>query len=651
MARKIILLLFFVFMALPAQAQTVSEMQEELRSLGMKLEYYTADTTPLKEKKAYVEKILDLRAKLEKLEKERSAAAAASGEDGGPVERNAPLLVLSEVRYDGEKGEAYGYDGYTVDHCISRDCDKYGRMLRVLKFADYPRTIRLGESFSVTVSNRTRNRFPEYHNNCRVDSGHREAQMPAHLFVSFNDRMNIETEGTKSLAPYCFQLTKKKWLWKEGYSAWSNEETLKATYRLELDKIDYLSGKNPMPQYYNYVVEEAVTSGVFKDGAPKGKTFKIGPFSRNERFDKDGYYLGDLDQGDLLTIRLGSELYPMALVYRLAKAGDKPPALAAVQPPEDMALTPEEIMEAVAAADRGDANAGKSLQDMINPDSPDVSELIMQWMMFAEPPENATEGASFKYEEWGRVYGRTANGAVIEKPDRLPDGAGSQTYGQYLWARAGKMDSVNHCTLKEYIEKKGKNIEACKGRYKAPAKQEAKKPEPVKTVKKAEPPKAAPVAKAPVAAPVKPKPGLKMNASNLQSFSLKAFDTRPYVLMAEYTMAYYPSKSNGKVTTMSDSNGEAFATSRDFKLPGAKNASGTLAIYWARGNQGAKNIKKYLKDFTSGYNGYGTTYYKYESPDRHAFIFMSTPEKKTKEQLRFLAEAALRYIEPYALPK
>ncbi len=98
-------------------------------------------------------------------------------------------------------------------------------------------------------------------------------------------------------------------------------------------------------------------------------------------------------------------------------------------------------------------------------DYPDAVALIEEWLRVAEPPQNATEGADLRYDPYGRLEGTTMTGTITLSG--RPDDAGSQPSIEYVWARADDLDSVDHCTLNEYVEMSinGGSLAYCMGRY------------------------------------------------------------------------------------------------------------------------------------------------------------------------------------------
>lgn len=122
-----------------------------------------------------------------------------------------------------------------------------------------------------------------------------------------------------------------------------------------------------------------------------------------------------------------------------------------------------------------DPNAGQSGDgsesttgepDGIDPSNPSIAALIDEWLTSAEPTQNATEGADFSYNEWGQLEGTSADGGVA-KPQSKPDAAQGRTSREHVWAEREKLDSVNHCTVGEFVERRlaGDIIDSCRGRH------------------------------------------------------------------------------------------------------------------------------------------------------------------------------------------
>lgn len=116
--------------------------------------------------------------------------------------------------------------------------------------------------------------------------------------------------------------------------------------------------------------------------------------------------------------------------------------------------------------DAGPSTTGTTATSELHPDNPDVARLITEWLTVAEPPQNATEGGNFWYNEWGQLSGTSADGRVAT-PRGRPETAAGQTSIEYVWAERDRLDSVNHCTVGEFVERRvtGESFEACRGRY------------------------------------------------------------------------------------------------------------------------------------------------------------------------------------------
>jgi beta-lactam-binding protein with PASTA domain len=104
-------------------------------------------------------------------------------------------------------------------------------------------------------------------------------------------------------------------------------------------------------------------------------------------------------------------------------------------------------------------------EEAIDPNDPNVAALIEEWRSIAEPPENATEGANFRYNPWGIKVGQAMTGTATA--NQKPDGVGSMTSPEFLWSQRTTLDSVDHCTLGEYVMARlnGNSMEHCRGKY------------------------------------------------------------------------------------------------------------------------------------------------------------------------------------------
>ena len=110
----------------------------------------------------------------------------------------------------------------------------------------------------------------------------------------------------------------------------------------------------------------------------------------------------------------------------------------------------------------GEGVRGKPIDPKtLDPNSTDVAGKIREWISVAEPPENAIEGNNFHYSNKGNIIG-TAAGGVIES--RHETGAFDPVF---LWENRRQLDSINHCTMEEYVVAKleQKSVIHCTGRY------------------------------------------------------------------------------------------------------------------------------------------------------------------------------------------
>ena len=107
-----------------------------------------------------------------------------------------------------------------------------------------------------------------------------------------------------------------------------------------------------------------------------------------------------------------------------------------------------------------------SKPESINPNNPRIAGLISAWVSSAEPPINATQGANTRYEPWGRFVGTTQSGVI--RTTRKPDDVGGKTSPEYLWDKRNQLDSVDHCTLGEFViaNLSNKSMANCKNRFK-----------------------------------------------------------------------------------------------------------------------------------------------------------------------------------------
>jgi beta-lactam-binding protein with PASTA domain len=109
--------------------------------------------------------------------------------------------------------------------------------------------------------------------------------------------------------------------------------------------------------------------------------------------------------------------------------------------------------------------AGPGSAGAPDPKSPQTAALIRQWLGVAEPPDNA-RGARLRYDEWGRAVGTGVSGETIS-PRARPDAAGGMSPAEFAWTLRDRLDSLDHCTLGEFVTRGGVTA-GCQGRHGAP---------------------------------------------------------------------------------------------------------------------------------------------------------------------------------------
>jgi beta-lactam-binding protein with PASTA domain len=106
--------------------------------------------------------------------------------------------------------------------------------------------------------------------------------------------------------------------------------------------------------------------------------------------------------------------------------------------------------------------------EALNPNTdPEVTGLIREWLSVAEPPENAVPGNNFHYDELGRLMGSGGGMETIRSHSSVEYGSGVTPEAKVWSEFRTKLDSIDHCTLEEYVVAKleKKSISHCAGRY------------------------------------------------------------------------------------------------------------------------------------------------------------------------------------------
>lgn len=97
-----------------------------------------------------------------------------------------------------------------------------------------------------------------------------------------------------------------------------------------------------------------------------------------------------------------------------------------------------------------------------------VRHTIDEWLGLAVPPANALFGTNYRYTKWGQLVGETETGRLIQAtqpPHEVNDRSISSH--RFVWQLRSSLDSVEHCTLEEYVTRRVAELstESCRHRY------------------------------------------------------------------------------------------------------------------------------------------------------------------------------------------
>ena len=117
------------------------------------------------------------------------------------------------------------------------------------------------------------------------------------------------------------------------------------------------------------------------------------------------------------------------------------------------------------AAAGADASPPPTDEAGVNPRNPDQAALIREWLRAAEPPQNADPDVRLRYTPYGQVEGKAKGGTITV--NAKPDDVGGRPSEEYAWSRRAELDSLNHCTLGEYVVARlnSRSTSGCGGRY------------------------------------------------------------------------------------------------------------------------------------------------------------------------------------------
>ena len=345
-----------------------------------------------------------------------------------------------------------------------------------LKLSGFPVEIAMGEPFSVDAELKMRHGYSANH----------ECQEPqAGLKDGFTIEMGVGPIGLRSrtlpktvLQSHCDQKTvcgerfgvnAGGWIIGEPCRTGNTEkdERISINGRFVPVKINPETGlKKGETRLYRYRLERKAADTAI---TPEGDLFA-------DWLDHKGEY-GSWNEL-IITVRLPT-LHPegggLRLFYR--PVPDNPVGVADYDHPEDLISPPRNEPwpgnEEIAKKEK-EGDGSRSSDAWVPGDKPiaidpnandpkdaDVSRLIREWISTARPPENAVKGNNVRYSNKGNVVGKV-RGGVIES--RHETGGIDPVF---LWTNKKKLDSVDHCTMEEYVvaRLKKESIRSCAGRY------------------------------------------------------------------------------------------------------------------------------------------------------------------------------------------
>ncbi len=143
------------------------------------------------------------------------------------------------------------------------------------------------------------------------------------------------------------------------------------------------------------------------------------------------------------------------------KVGSRVPRFGDLERPERTAVPETPGVEAGDTDARDQGRREATDPRSVDPKKEETALLIREWISTAKPPENAVEGNNVRYSNKGNVIG-TVRGGVIES--RHETGGIDPVY---LWTNKRQLDSIDHCTMEEYVVARLKNesVSHCAGRY------------------------------------------------------------------------------------------------------------------------------------------------------------------------------------------
>ena len=424
---------------------SLQQLEQELAQLKSQLPQYTAFETSLEDRKQYVNRVLELLKQI--------AALSDENDSAGDGQR----LILTGIQY---LEKPHQYAGYRHEQCPFNQCDPQ-KMKTVLTVHvdDYPSVIRIGDPFTFGATTTYKMKKPAGVAS-GFQNGHNMSQVAKVELDIGGASVDVSSEK-----PYVINGDTREALDVNNKASLSAEFVYAGQEKAGHEKSSI-----------HYKLTSLKKTGSFY-GASVGRQMEGQTFTVN-------YVKGKPAKWTDLRISVNGLIFE----YRWADEDEEPFKAEALPDDEDDESTVANAEDD--ASGDGEENTGASDEQAngqddgqnttandpnnttdsdtaYSPENPNIQALITQWIASAEPPRNATEGASLKYTKWGYVYGETETGTagVTGPPD---EAANYPSHFALLWDKKETLDSVDHCKLGEYIDAKlaSKAITHCQGRYK-----------------------------------------------------------------------------------------------------------------------------------------------------------------------------------------
>ena len=484
---KILLKLIGLILLTPLFAQSstnklsLKQIEDEIFKLQNKQEAILGANVSLETKQGYVDELLELRGQLHKL----------SEEDGNSTTENIkkPIFYLNKIKVrKAEPMDAIGahvipstvVDNYqdgvaSWETVITHPSDDVSKETNSFAISALPSVIKVGESFSFNAT---------YHrqvirasDECsRNSKGHTDAiniYMSLNFSAQSSDKSILQSKGIKEPNVPC----------EIDASGRFTHKDYKAGLALDLAvKCNYVTNSKSI---YNYICKGtgkgATDNNVMKASLGSSYLGTGGLLSTSFRFKRILLEYSTKNSGYKFKLgNINSELINEIGGIVSARADDD-----LIDNPNDTSSDGTDNSTNTTINSTGNNTAN---QNTIKPNSAKISQFISQWIDIAQPPSNATKGNQLKYEKWGRTIGKTTTNTAQVK--QKPSDVAGRTSSEYLWSMRDKLDSVDHCTLGEYVLAKisNKSLSFCVGRYKKHASNEKNtKPESMPNVHEVEP--------------------------------------------------------------------------------------------------------------------------------------------------------------------